>query len=240
VNKRTPAPPNDEERVAALAEYHIVDTAGERSYDELTELAAYICGVPMATISLVDRSRQWFKSKVGIKERETAREVAFCTHTILGCEPLIVKDARKDTRFAKSPLVCHSPRIRFYAGFPLTTRKGFALGALCAIDRKPRELSPEQMRAMQILSRQVMALLESRRVSAQLAAALERVKTLQGLVPICAWCKRIRDDEGYWRQLEGYLHAQTGADFTHGICPDCMKRVRGRRLNAGPKREAVR
>jgi GAF domain-containing protein len=150
--------------------------------------------------------------------------VAFCAHAILQTAPLIVKDALRDARFADSALVRGSPHIRFYAGFPLKSPEGYALGTLCAIDRKPRQLTPDQKRAMQALSRQVMARMELRRVSANLAAALEHVNTLHGLLPICAWCKRIRDDRGYWNQVEAYLHAHTGADFTHGICPDCLEK----------------
>jgi hypothetical protein len=233
-----PIPQNEAARLAALAEYHILDTAAEQVYDELTELAANICQVPIATISLVDRSRQWFKARMGLHQEETSRDIAFCAHTILGTEPLIVPDARKDGRFAKSPLVTREPHIRFYAGFPLLTQKGHALGALCAIDREPRQISAEQTRAMAILSRQVMALMEGRRISGRLATALANVKTLEGMVPICAWCKRVRDDEGYWSQVERYIHARTGADFTHGICPACLKKMRRRlrRGNAGRAR----
>ena len=219
-------PENEAQRLAALREYRILDSAAEQSYDDITALAAYLCDVPITMVSLVDESRQWFKSKLGLNQRETPRDVAFCAHAILQSEPLIVRDALKDIRFADSALVTRSPHIRFYAGFPLASPEGFALGTLCAIDRKPRQLSAEQKRAMQALSRQVMALLELRRVSAGLAEALEKVKTLQGLLPICAWCKRIRDDQGYWRQVEAYVHEHTGADFTHGICPECLEKQR--------------
>jgi GAF domain-containing protein len=163
---------------------------------------------------------------VGLNEQETPRDVAFCAHAILQEEPLIVRDALKDARFADSALVTRSPHIRFYAGFPLASPEGFALGTLCAIDRKPRQLSADQKIAMGALARQVMALLESQRVSARMAEALERVKVLHGLLPICAWCKRIRDDKGYWSQVEAYVHEHTGADFTHGICPDCLEKQR--------------
>jgi hypothetical protein len=108
----------------------------------------------------------------------------------------------------------------------LINPEGLALGTLCAIDRQPRQLTAKQEKAMQALARQVMALLEFRRVSARLADALEQVQTLQALLPICAWCKRIRDDEGYWDQVEAYFHKQTGVDFTHGICPECLEKVR--------------
>jgi uncharacterized paraquat-inducible protein A len=93
------------------------------------------------------------------------------------------------------------------------------------VDHQPRRLSAAQQKALQALSRQVMALLELRRVSAHLANALEQVRTLQELLPICAWCKRIRDDEGYWNQVEAYIHKYTGADFTHGICPQCLEKL---------------
>jgi len=223
---KAPIPDNEAQRLEALREYRILDTAAEQAYDDITKLAAYLCQVPITMISLVDESRQWFKSKLGVKQQETPRDVAFCAHAILQTEPMIVRDALKDTRFADSSLVTRTPHIRFYAGFPLTSPEGFALGMLCAIDRKPRKLSPEQKKAMQALSRQVMALLELRRVSARMAEALEKVRTLHELLPICAWCKRIRDDHGYWKQVEAYIHEHTGADFTHGICPECLEKQR--------------
>jgi hypothetical protein len=176
-------------------------------------------------ISLVDEVRQWFKSRLGVEQQQTPREVAFCAHAILQDKPFIVRDATKDRRFAGSALVTGEPHIRFYAGIPLMNPEGLALGTLCVIDHQPRRLSAAQQKALQALSRQVMALLELRRVSARLANALEQVKTLQELLPICAWCKRIRDDKGYWDQVEAYFHKHTGADFTHGICPQCLEKL---------------
>src|SRR5512136_1302182 len=170
---KAPIPENEAQRLAALREYHILETAAEQTYDDLAALAAYLCDVPIAMISLVDESRQWFKSRVGVNRQETPRDVAFCAHAILQSEPLIVRDALKDARFSDSALVTRTPHIRFYAGFPLASPEGFALGTICAIDRKPRRLSPEQKTAMQALSRQVMALLELRRVSARMAVVLE-------------------------------------------------------------------
>ena len=229
---KAPIPDNEAQRLAALREYRILDTGAEQAYDDITALAAYLCDVPIALISLVDESRQWFKSRVGLNEQETPRDVAFCAHAILQSEPLIVQDALKDARFADSALVTRAPYIRFYAGFPLSSPEGFALGTLCAIDRKPRQLSASQKTAMQTLSRQVMWLLELRRVSARMAEALEKVRTLHGLLPICAWCKRIRDDQGYWSQVEAYIREHTGADFTHGICPDCLEKQRPKKPQA--------
>jgi len=220
-----PLPSNEAERLAALKAYHILDTGTEQSYDDITILAAHICEVPIAMVSLVDEVRQWFKSRLGVGEQQTAREVAFCAHAILENGPFMVRDATKDRRFAGSALVTGEPHIRFYAGIPLTNPEGLALGTLCVVDHQPRRLSGAQLKALQALSRQVMALLELRRISTQLADALDRVKTLHGLLPICAWCKRIRDDEGYWNQVEAYIHKSTGADFTHGICPQCSEKA---------------
>jgi GAF domain-containing protein len=225
-------PDNEAQRQAALKEYHILDTDAEQAYDDITALAAYVCRAPIAMISLVDESRQWFKSKLGLNQRETPRDVAFCAHAILQTEPLIVKDALKDARFSDSALVTRSPHIRFYAGFPLANPEGFALGTLCAIDRKPRRLSDQQTKAMQALSRQVITLMELRRVSARMAEALDQMRTLHGLLPICAWCKRIRDDKGYWSQVEAYFHQHAGTDFTHGICPECLEKQRPKKAPA--------
>ena len=221
---KAPIPINEAERLAALKQYHILDTGTEQPYDDITALAAHICEVPIAIISLVDEVRQWFKSRVGMERQQTSREIAFCAHAILQSEPFIVRDATKDPRFADNPMVTGEPYIRFYAGFPLINPEGLALGTLCVIDRKPRQLSPEQEKTMRSLARQVMALLELRRVAARLAEALDQVKMLQGLLPICAWCKRVRDDEGYWDQVEAYFHKYAGVDFSHGICPECLEK----------------
>ena len=208
-----------------MKEYHILDTGTEQAYDDITTLAAHICEVPIAMISLVDEARQWFKSRVGMEQQQTPREVAFCAHAILQDKPFIISDAKKDKRFADNALVMGKPHIRFYAGIPLVNPEGLALGTLCVVDHQPRQLSAAQLKTLQALSRQVMALLELRRVSARLANALKQVKTLQELLPICAWCKRIRDDAGYWSQVEAYFHKATGADFTHGICPQCLEKA---------------
>jgi len=214
------------QRLAALSEYRVLDTAPEQAYDDLTELAASVCHVPIALISLVDQSRQWFKSRIGLDRHETPRDIALCAHAILQTEPLVVNDALNDERFANNELVIGAPNIGFYAGFPLINAEGFALGTLCAIDRGPHQLDPKQTRAMQALARQVMALLELRRVSAHLAEALKHVKTLHGLLPLCAWCKQVRDDKGYWTQVEAYIQGHSDATITSSICPTCMDKVR--------------
>ena len=132
-----PLPTNEAERLAALKEYHVLDSETEQSYDDITALAAHICEAPIAMVSLVDETRQWFKSRVGLEQQQTPREVAFCAHAILQSKPFIVRDATKDRRFADSALVTGEPHIRFYAGIPLTNPEGLALGTLCVIDQQP-------------------------------------------------------------------------------------------------------
>lgn len=168
-------PVNESERLAALARYDILDTAPEDVFDDITRLASYICETPIATMTLVDATRQWFKSRVGLDATETPREFAFCAHTILSTDTLVVPDARIDDRFADNPLVTSNPNIRFYAGVPLITPDGHALGALCAIDRVPRDLSDAQLDALQGLARLIVQSMEVRQSHRQLNALSKRL-----------------------------------------------------------------
>jgi two-component system, NtrC family, sensor kinase len=164
-----PVPFNETERLAALHQYAVLDSMPEQDYDDLTQIAAQICGTPISVISLVDDDRQWFKSRYGIDAIETPREQAFCTHAILTPEQvMVVPSAREDDRFANNPLVTSAPSIQFYAGAPLVNSDGFALGTLCVIDQVPRQMTIEQINALQALSRQVMTQLEIRAKAVQL------------------------------------------------------------------------
>jgi PAS domain S-box-containing protein len=166
----------ENERLAALARYAILDTTAEEAFDELVRLASAICRTPIALISLVDATRQWFKARVGLDASETPRSGSFCTHAI-GAERLfVIPDARSDARFAQNPLVTGDPFIRFYAGAPLTTPDGFRLGTLCVIDRQPRALDATQEQALVALARQVVVQLELRRQLAQKAIAEQELR----------------------------------------------------------------
>ena len=162
-------PPDEIPRLAELRRYNVLDTPPEQAFDDLTQLAAQICQVPMALVSLVDQDRQWFKARVGVEGTETPRDIAFCAHSILHQDEIFeIRDARDDPRFTSNPLVTEGPRIRFYAGAPLVGPGGHALGALCVMDRTPRTLTPEQLAALRTLSRAVVAQLELRRKTAEL------------------------------------------------------------------------
>jgi len=218
-----PLPPNESRRLEALRRYRVLDTPQEEAFDDLAALAAYICQTPIAMVSLVDEHRQWFKASVGMTVRETPREQAFCGYTILSDDVLVVEDATRDTRFATNPLVTVESGIRFYAGAPLIDQDGLGMGSVCVIDKQPRQISSEQSEALRRLARQATALLEQRRLATELAGALERVKTIEGLLPVCSHCRGVRDDEGYWSTVEDYLARHTELGLSHGVCPDCLK-----------------
>jgi anti-sigma regulatory factor (Ser/Thr protein kinase) len=197
-------------RLEALKGYRILDTEPERAFDDLAKLASIVCDTPIALITLIDENRQWFKARVGLSVAETSRSIAFCTHAIQQEGVFIVPDARADARFRDSPLVQNEPHIRFYAGVPLITPEGHALGTLCVLDTEARTLTEAQQWALDALRRQAESQLELRRnllaVQQSLAArdraeaeqtalvrelreSLDHVTTLSGLIPFCSTCE---------------------------------------------------
>ncbi len=199
-------------RLAALKSYHVVDTKPEPYFDKIVEAAAGVCDTPIALVSFVDKDRQWFKAKYGLNVDETPRDISFCAHAILDDELMEVNDARRDPRFADTPLVSGEPYIEFYAGAPLVTSAGYRLGTLCVIDRQPRQLSEVQTHVLEVLRDAVMRELEMRRLKHDAADYMFKV---------CAWCARV--------QVDGELDAWIAPDefvrqaypVSHGICPSC-------------------
>jgi anti-sigma regulatory factor (Ser/Thr protein kinase) len=201
---------NEAARLAALHRYRILDTEPEQCFDDLTLLASHICGTPMALLTLVDAERQWFKSRVGVAMTETARAVSFCGHAIHHRDVFIVTDATNDVRFRDNPYVTAAPEIRFYAGAPLVTPDGHALGTLCVLDHVARTLTREQLEALSALCHQAESQLELRRklveleealserdraeaeqarLIAELRAAHADVRRLSALMPYCSACQ---------------------------------------------------
>lgn len=200
----------EEARLKALHSYKILDTDPEKAFDDLAVLASHICETPVALITLIDSNRQWFKSRVGVDITETPREVAFCNIAIQQPDLFIVPDATKDARFSSNPFVVSDPKIRFYAGAPISSSDGHPLGTLCVVDMVPRKLTASQENALLALSRQVQAQFELRKNLMELRAALEQrdkaeaerdhtieelhkaldhVSRLSGLLPACSVCK---------------------------------------------------
>jgi PAS domain S-box-containing protein len=181
-----PIPKNEEARLAALRRYELLDSGSEVEYDDLTKIAAQICGTPIALITLVDSERQWFKARVGLDLAETPRDQAFCAYAIHDAATFVVPDAAEDARFADNALVLGEPRIRFYAGAPLQTGDGINLGTLCVIDRQPRGLTREQQEALEALARQVVRLIELRHRNRLFALLVDRNPAVMS----------IKDDDG--------------------------------------------
>jgi diguanylate cyclase (GGDEF)-like protein len=178
-----PNPINESDRIAELQSYEILDTQCEESFDDLTRLAARLIDCPISAISMIDTHRQWFKAQVGLDIRETPRTASFCAYAILQDEPLVVVDAAQDDRFRDNPLVTGDPAIRFYAGVPLCNPQGFRLGTLCVIDRRPRELSADQIDTLVSLARTAMTTLELHR-------AMNQVRTLALTDPLTGIANR--------------------------------------------------
>jgi PAS domain S-box-containing protein len=171
-----PAVSPEAERLAELRTFEILDTPPEEAFDELTALAAHICEAPFALITFVDEDRQWFKSRRDWSLEETAREIAICTHAIEQPDLLVLPDLSSDSRFSENPLITGEPHLRFYAGAPLVTSTGHALGSLCVLDIVPRELTPHQELALRVLSRHVVSQLELRRSTARQKLAEEALQ----------------------------------------------------------------
>ena len=206
-------PTNENDRLRALYCYHILDTPEEPAFDMLTRVAAAQLQMPISLISLVDANRQWFKSHFGLEARSTPRDVAFCGHTILEREPMIVPDAQRDARFADNPLVTGAPHVRFYAGAALVTPDGYPIGTICVIDRIAREFSAAQTQKLQTLAGQVMERLELHRVLHE-ARRGEAVAAVRGDLTAAAFRKRVL---GWWRHVKRWLRHAEPYQYTYSV-----------------------
>ncbi|MES2544420.1 MAG: ATP-binding protein [Bacteroidota bacterium] len=161
-NSEFPIPNNEKERLAALKRYNILDSLPEDAFDDATKLVSYICGVPIAHISFIDETRQWFKSEIGVGVSEVPREITFCQYTIMDSDMLEIPDTYLNEQFKNDPNVVGGFKIRFYAGIPLTTPEGYNIGTICAIDHVTKELNESQRNALKIVSRHIINQLELR------------------------------------------------------------------------------
>ena len=211
--------PGEEHRLAALRQYAVLDTAAEQVFDDLTALAAHVCETPVALISLTDERRQWFKSRVGFPLTEIPRLASFCGHAILRADVFVVPDATQDERFADNRLVTNDPCVRFYAGAPLITSTGAALGTLCVMDHVPRELTALQEAALHALSRQVMGQLELRRRSLELA---ERERLLRAIFDSEPECVKLLGPDGSLRLMNRAGLEMIEADSMEQVAGHCI------------------
>lgn len=180
------SPKNESDRIRVLHEYEILNTAAEEEFDRITKIASLVCGTPISLISLVDKDMQWFKSRVGLEIDETTRDVSFCQYTLEEDQLMEVEDAKKDDRFKSNELVILEPNIRYYAGLPLIDPNGYALGALCVIDRVPRQLDQHQKEILTLLRDEVVALIVNRKEKEKYKESEQKLKAFfdnsQGLM----------------------------------------------------------
>ena len=220
-------------RLHALAKYRILDSGPEPTFDDLTALAAQICGAPVALISLVDRDRQWFKSTCGFNESETSRDISVCAHAIVQDQPLYqVPDMSTDARFGDGPLVNGPEHFRFYAGAVLRTQAGEALGTLCVLDRTPRPggLTLTQSKALEALARQVMSLLDLRQALSWGVEREGQFRALADSMPQMVWSTRPDGHHDYynarWYEFTGMPPGSTDGEAWSGMFhPDDQERA---------------
>ena len=224
---------DEEDRLAALRSFQVLDTDPETAFDSLARVAAHICNAPIALVSLVDGQRQWFKCAIGLNGvRENPREIAFCAHAILQADVFVVPDATKDPRFASNPLVTGEPRLRFYAGVPLITEEGLPLGTLCILDTKARSegLTPVQKEALLALANAVMGQLKLRQTNKLRADGERRFRMIAETMPQIVWSSGSDGNPDYqnsrWYEFTGQPVGSTGGNAWNRLLhPDDQARA---------------
>lgn len=228
--KPYPIPADEENRLKILAEYHLMDTPPEDDFDRLAGLAARIFNVPMVLVSLVERDRQFFKTRVGLDVCETSREVSFCAHAIMRDDILVVPDATEDARFASNPLVLGPPFIRFYAGKPLVATTGEKLGTVCLIDTKPRtSFTTEDRKNLNDLGALVMDRMEIRRLDYVRTISQARFENIAATSPDAIICSNSEAQITFWNRsaerLFGYSSEEAIDQSSAIIVPDSWRRI---------------
>ena len=204
MSMNSPIPENEAQRLEALKSYHILDTLPEQEYDDLTYLAATICNSQISTIAFIDETRKWHKAKFGINKESVPREYAICSHTITGKSPLIVNDTLAHELFSKIGMVVNPPHVRFYAGIPLLSSTGHAIGTICVVDTKPKTLTKAQIKSLEMLARAAESLLELRRTVNLLQQQKEQLQQRQNKIDILnhelSRLSRTDDLTGLWNR----------------------------------------
>ncbi|HET8829578.1 MAG TPA: PAS domain S-box protein, partial [Pelobium sp.] len=215
---------NEQERLATLKGYQILDTLPKEAFDRFTKLAAIICDVPISLVSLIDENRQWFKSQVGLEVKETPRKIAFCNHTIRDDKILEIEDATNDFRFKDNPLVTSSPNIKFYAGFPLVDPNGYALGTLCVIDTKPNKLSETQKNALKLLAKSVIDLIVLQRKIQEIENFDKLFQISKDLICVLSPNGEFANTNNAFKRLFGWKRSElANKSFFDYVHPDDLK-----------------
>jgi len=224
---KIPLPGNEAERLEALKSYHILDTANDPDFDRLTQLASLLCDAPISLITLIDEHRQWFKSKTGIQVPELPRELSLCQYVIEGPSAIVVEDSATDERFRNNPIVTNNPSMRFYAGYPLVDPKGFALGTLCILDQKPKQLTPTQDKALQLIAGEAMSLIIAKRQKEELENFEKLFENSNDLICVAG-------TDGFLKKINHAFESLLGWDkefllsnpFIDLVHPDDMEKTR--------------
>ncbi|TQS72609.1 EAL domain-containing protein [Rhodobacteraceae bacterium] len=225
-----PTPVNEEDRLRALAEYHLMDTPPEEDFNRLAGLAARLFDVPITLVSFLDHDRQFFKANVGFDVCGTSREVSFCTHAIMGDDVLVIPDAAKDPRFSSNPLVLGPPFIRFYAGKPLKTPNGHKIGTVCLIDTKPRDVfTSEDRKILSDLAALIMDRMEVRRLEYVRSVSQDRFENIAGTSPDAIICSNLKSKITFWNRsaerLFGYTSQEALGRSAEIIVPDSWRKI---------------
>lgn len=226
----------EQERLAALQGYEILDTPPDGAFDRITALAARYFDVPVALVSLVDEDRIWFKSRHGLDAEEIPRSPGLCASVILSDAAYVVTNALEDLRTLANPLVAGAMGVRFYAAAPLVTHDGYRLGTMNIIDFAPREFGADEQKTLEQFAGLVMDQMELRLSARKAISSLSQFitapdgpKDLTRFITLCAWSRKIRV-EGEWMSFEEFLSGKLGVLVTHGIDPEAAQQLRGTRV----------